>query len=55
MVSVSPEAHLELKFWLSNLQRYNGQNIWHTPAAVRIVYSDASNVGYGSFTVERGP
>ena len=55
MVSVSPEAHLELNFWLSNLQRYNGQNIWHSPSVVRIVYSDASNVGYGGFTVEHGP
>ena len=32
----------------------NGQNIWHSPSAVRLVYSDASDTGYGGYTAEHG-
>ena len=54
-IEVTPEALLELKFWLYNLEMYNGQNIWHSPAAYRLVYSDASDTGYGRYIVEHGP
>ena len=54
-IEVTPEALLELKFWLYNLEMYNGQNIWHSPAAYRLVYSDASDTGYGGYIVEHGP
>ena len=27
-------------------------NIWHSPSAIRVVYSDASNTGYGGYMVE---
>ena len=33
---------------------FNGQNIWPSPSAVRVVYSDASNTGYGGYCVEHG-
>ena len=33
----------ELKFWLEGVHHYNGQPIWHSPSAVRVVYSDASD------------
>ena len=51
IIPVSPEALVELKFWLVNIEGINGQNIWYSPAAVRLVYSDASNTGY---TVKKG-
>ena len=31
------------------------QPIWHFPSAVRVVYSDASDTGYGGYVVEHGP
>ena len=54
-LEVTPEAKTELQFWLCNVHKYNGQNIWHQPAAMRLVYSDASSTGYGGYTVEHGP
>ena len=50
----SPEAKAELLFWESNLENYNAQPIWHSPSAVRVVYSDASNSGFGGYVVEHG-
>ena len=54
-LKVSPEAALELQFWLFNLESYNGQSIWHSPSAVQLVYSDASNSGYGGYIIQHGP
>ena len=51
---MSLEAMDELKFWAANLEEYNAQPIWYTPSAVRVVYSDASNTGYGGYIVEHG-
>ena len=50
-ITISPEARHELIFWFDNLNYLNGQGIWHTPSALRVVYSDASNTGYA---VEHG-
>ena len=44
----------ELNFWLKNLEHYNGQGIWYSPSAMRVVYSDASGTGFGGFTIEHG-
>jgi len=52
MLSLDPDAVAELQFWDSNLQKYNFQPIWRQPGAVRIVYSDASDTGFGGYTVE---
>ena len=41
----------ELKFWQSNLDSYNGFSIKHQHTPSRIVYSDASDTGYGGFVV----
>ena len=30
-------------------------NIWHSPSALRLVYSDASATGYGGYIVEHDP
>ena len=48
-------AKEEIEFWLSNIEFYNGRSIWEQPAAMRVVYSDASDMGYGGFVVEHGP
>ena len=55
LLKLSPEAVLELQFWLFNLERYNGQSIWHSPSAVRLGYSDASDSGYEGYVIEHGP
>ena len=51
----SNEAMAELNIWSSSLERYNAQPIWQSPSAVRVVYSDASDTGYGGYVVEHGP
>ena len=55
LLTISPEAREELKFWNACLADYNCQPIWHSPSAVRVVYSDASDTGYGGYVVEHGP
>ena len=42
-------------FWSTGLKECNSQPIWHIPGAVRVVYSDASETGYGCYVVEHGP
>ena len=49
------EAIKELEFWKSSITKYNAQPFWRVPAAVRIVYSDASDTGFGGYVVEHGP
>ena len=51
---VSEEAKSELQFWLTNLDHFNGQGIWRSASAVRVVYSDASSSGFGGYIVEHG-
>ena len=34
IIPVSPEELAELKFWLVNIERVSGQNIWYSPAMV---------------------
>ena len=47
-------AHNELQFWHTSLERWNGCVIWQKPSAVHTVYSDASDVAYGGYTVDVG-
>ena len=51
---LSTEAKGELKFWLAQIKQFNRQNLWPKPSAVRVVFSDASDTGYGGYTVEHG-
>ena len=53
-LTISPEATAELLFWLEQIDNFNGQNIWHSPSAIRVVYSDASSSGYRGYLVEHG-
>ena len=48
------EIKAEIQFWQNNIGQFNGQDLWPKPSAVRVVYSDASNTGYGEYTVEHG-
>ena len=32
----------------------NGKEIWHSPSAMKVVHSDASDTGYGGYTMEHG-
>ena len=54
MLPITQEASKELQFWTECMDQYNTQSIRYNPAAVRCVYSDASNAGYGGYTVEHG-
>jgi len=51
---LSPEAKDELLFWQQQIGNFNGQGIWPSSSAVRVVYSDASSTGYGGYYVEHG-
>ena len=44
---LTPEALMEVRFWVGEMENFNGQHIWPRPSAVRLVYSDASSTGYG--------
>lgn len=52
---LSRESLDELDFWCKNIVQYNGQPIWFKSGATRVVYSDASDRGYGGYSVELGP
>ena len=51
---LSEDANAELFYWVNNLHSLNGQAIWHSPSALRVVYSDASDTRFGGFTIEHG-
>ena len=53
-LELSTDAKSELQFWACKLPKLNGQDIWPSPSAVRVVYTDASKSGYGGYTVENG-
>ena len=52
MLPITQEASEEITFWTESFDQFNAQPIWHSPAAVRCVYSDASDTGYGGYTVK---
>ena len=53
-LAVPNEARKGFLFRVDCLQEYNSQPMWHSPSALRCVYSDASHTGYGGYTVEHG-
>ena len=53
-LEITPEDRQELEFWRACMADYNCQPIWHSPSAVRVVYADASDTGYGGYVVEHG-
>ena len=54
VLPLTAEMQPEIKFWRSEITRFNGQNIWPSPSALRVVYTDASDGGYAGYTVEHG-
>jgi len=46
-----------VKFWENNIriESLNGKEMRYSAGAVRHVYSDASDTGYGDYTVDAGP
>ena len=53
-LAVPNKAREELLLCEDCLQEHSSQPIWHSPSAVRCVYSDTSDTGYGGYTVEHG-
>ena len=51
---MTEEAREEVNFWVRQIDCIIGREIWHSPSAVRVVYSDASNTDYGGYMVEHG-
>ena len=54
-VALTEDAKEELSFWQNNIVALSGQPIWFKSGATRIVFSDASDSGYGGYSVEVGP
>ena len=50
---LSSEVSKDLTFWLSNLRHVNGFSFKHHPTTTKIVFTDASQYGYGGFTVSK--
>ena len=48
------EAWGEINFWENNIESLNGREMRYSAGAVRLVYSDASDSGYGGYTVDVG-
>ena len=54
MVNITEGAKAELQFWGTEIQNFNGQDIWLGPSALKVVYTNASSTGYTGYTVEHG-
>ena len=53
MLNITEGAKAELQFWDTEIQNFNGQDIWLGLSALRVVYTNAST-GYAGCTVEHG-
>ena len=51
---IDEEVREELFFWNSCIENFNGQKLWKSPSAVRVVFLDASGTGYARYTVQHG-
>ena len=51
---VSPEIRYELSFWLNNIDFVNDKVMSPKSSAVGVVYSDASDSGFGGYYVQCG-
>ena len=50
---LNSEVKEELKFWLANIDWYNGHKIRTSSSITKIVFSDASDNSYGSFIIRK--
>ena len=53
-ITLTADAKEELNFWLGSIDEFNSRHVWRAPSAVRVVYSDASSTGFGSYVVQHG-
>ena len=53
-MSVSPSAKIEIQFLSDNIEKANEAKVGTLPEYSGVVYSDASNTGYGGYVVELG-
>ena len=53
-LNLDNDAINEIQFWLNSIESFNGQSIWKSASAVRLVYADASSTGYGGYVLEHG-
>ena len=53
-LNVSAEIRDELSFWLNNIDTINGRLMSPKSSAVGVVYSDASDSGFGGYFVQCG-
>ena len=53
-ITLTADAKEELNFWLESIDEFNSRHVWRAPSAVRVVYSDASSTGFGSYVVQHG-
>ena len=51
LLQIEENVKDEFTFWVTCVDKINGQKLWRSPAAV---YSDASSTGYGGYLVEHG-
>ena len=51
---IDKEVREELFFWNSCIENFNGQKLWKSSSAVRVIFSDASGTGYAGYTVQHG-
>ena len=42
-LEITDSTKSDLQFWFTEIQHFNGQNIWVGPSALRVVCTDASN------------
>ena len=52
-IEYSQEVEWELKFWLRNIEKYNGSSFAPRPSNSMMIFSDASGSGYGGFLVHK--
>jgi len=46
-LKLTPDGRQELVVWRKQIDHINGQEIWHSLSAARVVYSDTSDIGMG--------
>lgn len=54
LIRLSGKSVEQLTFWIENLKNVNGREMKFDPSCTRVVYSDASDIGYGGYCVEMG-
>ena len=52
-IALTEGAFNELRFWIENIQSRNGLTFKPRPTTSKVVFTDASDSGYGGFIAER--